>query len=72
MARKSYISPEGDALDLDEGFFREATRGRPPLPEGARKRRVQLLLDPDIVEKLKDRGNMSGTANDLLRQALGL
>lgn len=70
--RKSYIDENGDALELDEAWFQEAKRGRPPLPEAERKKRVQLLLDPDVVQRLKARGNMSGTANDLLRRAFGI
>lgn len=90
MPRKSYIDEDGEALELDEQFFREArptsdfpelveilTRhgklGRPPLPEGQRKKRVTLHLDPDVLERLKADGKGWQTrANAALRKALGL
>lgn len=70
--RRSYIMEDGEARELDEAFFREAKRGRPQLPSEQRKKRVNLMLDPDVVEGLKAQGNMSAKANAILRKALGV
>ncbi len=69
--RKPYIGADGEVRQLDEHFFKHARRGRPPLPPGVRKKRVQLMLDPDVVAALrKDGRGMSGRVNDILRKAL--
>jgi uncharacterized protein (DUF4415 family) len=85
--RKSYIDENGDALELDEAWFREAVptselpellerlrrQGRPALPEEDRKKRVTLYLDPDVLACLKAEGKGWQTrANAALRRALGL
>lgn len=70
--RRSYIMEDGEARELDEAFFREAKRGRPQLPSEQRKKRVNLMLDPDVIEGLKAQGNMSAKANAILRKALGV
>ncbi|WP_417839447.1 BrnA antitoxin family protein [Tritonibacter scottomollicae] len=71
--RKSYIDEHGDAVELDDKFFAQAVRGRPPLPESERKTRVTMMLDPDVVSRLKANGKGWQTrANTLLRDALGL
>ena len=57
---------------LDEHFFANAKRGRPPLPPQQRKRRVNLMLAPDVIAALKARGAMSTEVDKLLRKALGL
>ncbi|MGM0583349.1 MAG: BrnA antitoxin family protein [Pseudomonadota bacterium] len=60
------------ARDTPE-FRRLARPGRPPLPASARKRRVTLHLDPDVIEALKADGRGWQTrANARLREALGL
>lgn len=69
---KSYIDRDGDALELDDAWVSSAKRGRPTMPESARKKRVNLMLDPDVVDGLKAHGNMSAEANSILRRALGL
>ena len=47
--------------------------GRPPLPEAAKKQRVTLHLDPDVLARLRADGKGWQTrANAALRQALGL
>ncbi|MYI68770.1 MAG: BrnA antitoxin family protein [Boseongicola sp. SB0673_bin_14] len=47
--------------------------GRPPMPAHLRKRRVTMMLDPDIIERLKADGRGWQTrANALLREALEL
>jgi len=47
-------------------------RGRPMIPAKARKKRINLMLDPDVVEKLKATGNMSNHTNKVLRDFFGL
>ena len=69
---KRYADPNGEVEDLDEAWFGQARRGRPPLPEEARKRRVNLMLDPDVVDRLRAEGGMSGRVNALLRREMGL
>lgn len=67
-----YMDDEGEVRELDEHFFKNARRGRPALPSEQRKRRVNLMLDPSVIEALKARGVMSAEANRLLKKALGL
>ena len=67
-----YIDADGEVRELDDHFFRNARRGRPPLPSEDRKKRVNLMLDPQVIAALKARGVMSAEANRLLREALGL
>lgn len=70
---KSYIDATGNAKELDEQFFKEAKRGRPPLPVSQRKKQVTMLLDPDIVEHFKKGGKGWQTrVNSALREAAGL
>ncbi|HEU0220751.1 MAG TPA: BrnA antitoxin family protein [Paracoccaceae bacterium] len=68
-----YVGPDGEARELDADFFREAKRGRPPVPEPERKRRVNITLDPDVARAAKEAGgNLSERINRLLRRDLGL
>ena len=67
-----YIGPDGEVRELDDRFFREAKRGRPELPSEKRKQRVNVMLDPDVAERLRREENMSATTNAALRKALGL
>lgn len=69
---KPFISSDGEIRELDEHFFAKAKRGRPALPEAQRKRRVNLMLDQDVIAGLKAKGNMSAKANSVLREALDL
>ena len=69
---KPYIDADGEVRELDEHFFANAKRGRPPMPEAKRKRRVNLMLTPDVITALKARGSMSAEADRILREALGL
>ncbi|NOX73021.1 MAG: BrnA antitoxin family protein [Alphaproteobacteria bacterium] len=70
---KSYIDENGDARELDEYFFKHAKRGRPPMPSEQRKQRVNIMLDPDIIARLKEGGKGWQTRlNATLREALGL
>ena len=48
-----YIDEDGEVRELDEHFFKHAKRGRPPLPSEARKKRVNLMLDPQVINALK-------------------
>ena len=56
MKGKSYVDEEGNARELDEKFFKEAHRGRPPLPKEERKVKVTIMLDADVVESYKSDG----------------
>ncbi|MEX1034665.1 MAG: BrnA antitoxin family protein [Sneathiella sp.] len=56
MKAKSYVDKEGHARELDEQFFKEARRGRPPLPKEERKVKVTMMLDADIVDSYKSGG----------------
>jgi uncharacterized protein (DUF4415 family) len=48
-------------------------KGRPSLPETARKRRVTIMLDPDVIEHFKAGGKGWQTrVNAALRKAAGL
>jgi uncharacterized protein (DUF4415 family) len=70
---KSYISPEGDAFELDEAWFRRARRGRPPMLPSQRKRQVTINLDPDVVEAAKAGGaGWQTRINAALRRHFGL
>ena len=71
-APKRCADQDGGVEGLDEAWFTQARRGRPPLPEEARKRRVKLMLDPDVLDRLRAEGGMSGRVNSMLRQQLGL
>ncbi len=68
-----YTDPTGEVRELDDAFFKSARRGRPPKPAGERKQRVTIMLDPDVIERLKRDGRGWQTrANALLRKELGL
>ncbi|WP_372574739.1 BrnA antitoxin family protein [Ruegeria jejuensis] len=70
---KPYIDEDGEVSELDDAFFKSAARGRPPLPEGEKKQRVSIMLDPDVLSRLKADGKGWQTrANALLRKSLGL
>ncbi|SPJ25454.1 hypothetical protein [Palleronia abyssalis] len=67
-----YIGDDGEVRDLDEHFFREAKRGRPPMHPDQRKKRVNLMLAPDVVAALDREKNKSEAVNEALRTYLGL
>ncbi|WP_308916136.1 BrnA antitoxin family protein [Jannaschia sp. LMIT008] len=71
-ATEPYTDEDGEVRELDDAFFANAVRGRPPLPPASRKRRMNLMLDPDVIEGLRARGKMSAHVNALLRRDLGL
>jgi hypothetical protein len=69
---KPYTTPDGEVRELTGDFFASAKRGRPALPEALRKRRVNLMLDPDVAARLHDIDNSSAFVNGLLREKLGM
>lgn len=63
----------GEVREITAVDLSHARRGRPPLPRDERKRRVTMMLDPDVIERLKADGKGWQTrANALLREALGV
>lgn len=72
--RVPLIDEKGEVREITEADMKRAFRlGRPPLPADLRKRRVTMMLDPDILARLKADGRGWQTrANALLREALGL
>lgn len=70
--RKPYIRPDGEVRELDQNFFASAKRGRPQMPEALKKRRVNLMLDPDVAMRLLSLDNSSAYVNGLLRKVLGI
>lgn len=67
-----YVDRDGEVGELDATWFAQARMGRSPLPPGARKQRINLMLDPDVNERLRAEKGMSGRVNALLRLELGL
>ncbi len=62
-----------DFPDIVEILQKHGKLGRPPLAPEAKKHRVTLYLDPDVIAALKAPGKGWQTrANAALRQALGL
>lgn len=60
-----------DNPDITDDMVAQARRGRPPLPEGERKKQVTMLLDPDVLDALKKDGKGWQTrANAALRKAV--
>jgi hypothetical protein len=70
--QRPYIGPDGEVGELDQNFFARAKRGRPQLPESVKKRRVNLMLDPDVATRLLTLDNSSAFVNGLLRKSLGI
>lgn len=71
--QKDYIDAEGEVRELDDYFFANARRGRPPLPTSHKKQQVTMLLDPDVLAHFKKDGKGWQTrVNAALRQAAGL
>ena len=65
------IAADPDTVELTEEWFAKAKRGRPTLPSSDRRRRVNLMLDPDIADQLRQTKNMSALVNQLLRANFG-
>ncbi len=72
--RTPLIGEDGEVREITEADMKHAVRlGRPPMSADLRKRRVTMMLDPDILDRLKAGGRGWQTrANALLREALGL
>ena len=66
--KRPYINRDGEVRELDQEFFATAKRGRPSMPAEAKKRRVNIMLDPDVADRLKAIPNVSAYVNDLLRK----
>ena len=67
------MRPVWDFPDLVADLQKHGHLGRPPLAPEARKKRVTLHLDPDVLDRLKADGKGWQTrANAALRKALGL
>ena len=70
---KPLINDEGEVREITMEDLPRFKRGRPPLPMAARKKSVHIMLDPDIIERLKADGKGWQTRlNATLREALGL
>ncbi len=73
VSRAPLIDDDGEVREITEEDAQFFKRGRPPLPPSDRKHRVTMMLDPDILARLKSEGRGWQTrANALLREALGL
>lgn len=71
--REPLVGEDGEVREITMDDLRFARIGRPPLPSELRKKRVTMMLDPDIIERLKADGKGWQTrANALLREALGV
>lgn len=61
-----------DNPPLDDDFFERARRGRPALAAADKKKRVNVTLDQELIDKARAKGiNLSARVNELLRQDLG-
>lgn len=70
---KSYIGPDDEVAELDSAWFATAKRGRPVMPQQLRKQRVNIMLDADLLEKLRASGKGWQTrVNAALRRETGL
>lgn len=66
------IGSDGEVREITADDLKFARRGRPAMLDADKKRRVNLMLDPEVVDRLKMKGNMSAAANKILRETLGL
>ncbi len=70
---KSYIGQGDDVAELDAAWIASAKRGRPPMPQQLRKQRVNIMLDADLLDKLRASGKGWQTrVNAALRRDAGL
>jgi len=70
MARAKRLHEIPELADFAE-FVRKG--GRPKLPESARKQRVTMMLDPDVLAHFRATGKgWQGRINAALRKAAGL
>ena len=67
------IDDDGEVREITMDDLKYFRRGRPPLPSEVRKKRVTMMLDPIVIERLKRDGKGWQTrANAMLRDALGV
>ena len=70
---KPYIGRDDEVAELDSAWLATAKRGRPPMPAPLRKQRVNIMLDADLLEKLRASGKGWQTRiNAMLRRDAGL
>jgi len=73
LKREPLVGEDGEVREITMDDLQFARLGRPPLPSELRKKRVTMMLDPDVIERLKADGKGWQTrANALLRDALGV
>ena len=73
LGREPLVGEDGEVREFTMDDLKFARRGRPTLPSEVRKKRVTMMLDPDVIERLKADGKGWQTrANALLREALGV
>ena len=74
LKREPLVGEDGEVREITMDDLKHFARlGRPPLPSELRKKRVTMMLDPDVIERLKADGKGWQTrANALLRDALGV
>ena len=73
LKREPLVGEDGEVREITMDDLHFARLGRPPLPSELRKKRVTMMLDPDVIERLKADGKGWQTrANALLRDALGV
>ena len=71
--REPLMDEHGEVREITMDDLKHFRRGRPPLPSEVRKKRVSIMLDPDVIDRLKKDGKGWQTrANALLRNALGV
>lgn len=70
--RKSYIDSDGEALEADEQWFREAKRGRPSVLNP--KKSVTIRLDTEVIAYFKgeDEKGWQTRVNEALRKVAGV
>ena len=72
--RSPLIDEDGEVREITQDDLRYARRpGRPPLPAPERKCKISIMLDPDVLDRLKAGGRGWQTrANAILRKGVGL
>lgn len=66
---KPLIGPDGEVPELGDAFFAGTKRGRPAMLPGARKVRMNLMLDGDVARALEAQPNKSAFVNAAVRKA---
>jgi hypothetical protein len=72
ISREPLIGKDDEVREITADDLKYATRGRPAMPNAAKKKRVNLMLDPDVATALDREANKSAYVNGLLRKGLGL